>query len=294
MRKALGRGLDALLPKTPAPSAAPTASATDVRTIPISAIRPNRLQPRKNFDPERLSELAQSIKEHGLAQPVVVSQDSATGGYELIAGERRLRASQLAGLTSIEAVVRAPSSDKSRLALALVENIQRDNLNAIETALSYKRLIDEFGMAQTQLSQNLGKSKSAISNTLRLLELSDDIQKAVQFEQISEGHARALLMVADPLQRNVLFRRTLEQALSVRAVEEMARKLAAGGKLNETPGDKPTRLKSADIRALEKHLEHSLGTKVEIQSRKDGKSGRIVLHFYSLTDFEKLLKVFKK
>lgn len=295
-RKALGRGLEALLPKNAALGNAKN-NAPTTRKVPVSNIRPNRLQPRKNFDPERLSELSQSIKEHGLAQPIVVSYDAISNTYELIAGERRLQASKLAGLKEIDVVIRTPRSDKERLSLALVENIQRDNLNAIETAKAYKQLIDEFGINQAGLAQEMGKSKASVSNTLRLLDLPDEIQKSVQFEQLSEGHARALLMVHDAIERNKLFKTALEQQLSVRAVEKLAKQIEGGKNLPENEAAGPTKLKaikSADIESLEKKLEHALGTRVEIRTRRDEKSGRIVIHFYSLNDFDNILKVIKK
>ena len=306
MRRALGRGIEELFPSAPAKKAAPAeavASAAspaetsrDVHRIPIDAVKPNRVQPRKNFDPERLSELSQTIKEHGLAQPIVVSYDAITNSYELIAGERRLRASQLAGLKTIEAVVRTPQTEKERLVLALIENIQRDDLNAIETALAYRKLMDEHGLNQTQLVPIVGKSKAAVSNTLRLLELPDEMQKAVQFERISEGHARALLMVDDPLERDKLYKLIVENHLSVRDAERSAQRIVEGEKLPES-GDavKPAKApKPADIKALEGQLEKGFGTRVEIRTRKDMKSGRIVIHFYSLDDFDSILKIIKK
>lgn len=305
MRKALGRGIEALLPsapaKKPAPAALPPAAGNgeggrDVRRIPIDAVKPNRVQPRKNFDPERLSELSQTIKEHGLAQPIVVSYDAITNSYELIAGERRLRASQLAGLKTIEAVVRTPQTEKERLVLALIENIQRDDLNAIETALAYRKLMDEHGLNQTQLVPIVGKSKAAVSNTLRLLDLPDEMQKAVQFERISEGHARALLMVDDPLERDKLYKLIVENHLSVRDAERSAQRIVGGEKLPEADGKAkaPKPPKPADIKALEGQLEKGFGTRVEIRTRKDMKSGRIVIHFYSLDDFDSILKIIKK
>jgi ParB family chromosome partitioning protein len=309
MRKALGRGIEALLPAAPAkkpaaPAVVPAAAAPsngdhsrDVRRIPIDTVKPNRVQPRKNFDPERLSELSQTIKEHGLAQPIVVSYDAITNSYELIAGERRLRASQLAGLKTIEAVVRTPQNEKERLVLALIENIQRDDLNAIETALAYRKLMDEHGLNQTQLVPIVGKSKAAVSNTLRLLELPDEMQKAVQFERISEGHARALLMVDDALERDKLYKLIVENHLSVRDAERSAQRIVGGEKLPEadTGKAKPAKPpKPADIKALEGQLEKGFGTRVEIRARKDMKSGRIVIHFYSLDDFDNILKIIKK
>ncbi|MFC1678932.1 ParB/RepB/Spo0J family partition protein [Elusimicrobiota bacterium] len=295
-RKALGRGLAQLIPQAPE-SESSDGQRAEVRRVPIGSIRPNHLQPRKNFDPERLSELSQSIKEHGLAQPIVVSFDSISNSYEVIAGERRLRASQLAGFKHIDVIIRTPKSDQDRLAVALVENIQRDGLNAIEAAVAYKRLMDEFGVSQTGLSQLLGKSKSTISNTLRLLDLPDRIQKAVQFEQLTEGHARALLMVHDAVERDKLFRLAIDQHLSVRNVEKMAQQIEGGDSLPEEgkkKGAASRPLKSANVMAMEKEIEKRLGTRVEIRTKPDEKSGRVIIHFYSLEEFDGILKVLQK
>lgn len=295
MRKALGRGLDELLRKT-GESSVPGHDPANIRSIPVASITPNRFQPRKNIDPEKLSELSQSIKEHGLAQPILVSFDHSNNSYELVAGERRLRACQLAGLTHISAIVKTPKDDKERLAIALIENIQRDDLNAIETAHAYKRLMKEFSVSQTDLCHFVGKSKSSISNTLRLLELPDEIQNAVQFGQLTEGHARALLMVNEAIERDKLFRLALDRKLSVRDVESLAQQIVKGKRLRIKHSATSSRRleKSADVRALEKELEQSLGTRVEIRTAMDQKKGRIIVHFYNLQEFDKLLKLLVK
>lgn len=295
MRKALGRGLDALLPSSPASTAETTPATSSLNTttkVPLSKIRPNHLQPRRYFDPEKLAELAGSIKEHGLAQPLLVSPNG-DGTYELIAGERRLRASELAGLAEVDVFVRTPADEKQRLALALIENLQREDLNSIETALGYLRLMKEFGINQTQLGDAVGKSKASISNTLRMLELPDEIQKALQHGTLTEGHGRALLMVQDAAERRKLFTLAVERHLSVREVEDLARRLNGGDTLEAKP---PTAApeKPADLRALETALQHALGTKVEIKTRKDATKGAITIHFYSLEEFDKLIRVFKK
>lgn len=294
MRQALGKGLDALLPKAQlAPDRPPKQF-----TVAIDKIRPNHLQPRKNFDPEKLSELAASIKEHGLAQPIVVSYDEQSKTYELIAGERRLRAADLAGLKEVEVVVRQPDSNKKRLALALIENLQREDLNPIEEANGYLRLMKEAQINQSQLTQVIGKSKSAISNTLRLLELPDEMQKALQFGKITEGHARALLMVENPLDKQRLFNIILEQKISVRELEDLARRIQNAPAKTEPPDRKTARPlvkeKSPEIRDLETSLQHILGTKVEIKTRKDPSTGTITIHFYSNTDFDRILDILNK
>ena len=296
MRKALGRGLDVLLPKG-GDSHDPARRPSEVRNVLISSIKPNHLQPRRNIDAERLSELAQNIKTHGLAQPILVTYDSISNSYELIAGERRLRACQLAGLSHIDAVLKTPKDDKERLALAISENIQRDDLNAMETAHAYRQLIDTFEVTQSHLSNFLGKSKSAISNTLRLLDLPEEIQSAVQFEKISEGHARSLLTVSDAVERNKLFKMTIDRKLSVRDVERLAAQIQGGGSLpegKEHRGSRKRTIKSANVRAIEDDLSQSVGTRVEIRTRKDEKSGKVIVHFYSLSDFDKIRNMLKK
>jgi ParB family chromosome partitioning protein len=290
-RKALGRGLDALIPTMPTVTQPEPRTETPTR-VPLGKIRPNRLQPRRHFDPEKLAELSASIKQHGLAQPIVVSYDQASDTYELIAGERRLRATELAGFQDVEVVVRKPGDDKERLALALIENLQREDLNPIETALGYLRLIKEFSISQTEVGQFVGKSKQAVSNTLRLLDLPEEIQKAVQFGQLTEGHARALLM-APQAARHKLFELVMEQKLSVRQTEDLARQ-AADGVLPGAKTVKPKLEKPADVRTLESSLEHALGTKVEIRTRKDLKRGAITIHYFSLDDLDRILKVLKK
>lgn len=304
-RKALGRGLSALIPGNPAPVAPPQTDAKTpsapaaeggITKVAVDKIRPNHLQPRRHFEPEALTELATSIKHHGLAQPIVVSFDSSTRSYELIAGERRWRATQLAGLKEIDVVVRQPRDEKHRMALTLIENLQRADLNPIEVALGYLRLMKEFGINQTALAEEVGKSKATISNTLRLLELSDDIQKALQFGQITEGHGRALLTISEPNLRHAVFQKLLANKLSVRETEALAREMEAGPLDADAPVKKKTEAaaKPADLRALEDSLQQSLGTKVSIRTRKDASKGSIQISFFSFEDFDRILKVLKK
>lgn len=292
MRKALGRGLDALIPSVPKPESPPPASGDSILKIPIEKIRANHLQPRKHFDPERLSALAASIREHGLAQPILVSRDDGSDTYEIIAGERRLRAAQLAGLKEIESIVRSPASEKERLSIALIENLQREDLNPIEEALGYLKLIEELGISQTELGQIIGKSKSAISNTLRLLDLPEDIQKAVRFGQITEGHARALLMIENTIEIKTVFDIIISQDLSVRESEDLARKTNGGQSLRQKIL-RSKQQKSADIKHLETEIQRQLGTKVEIRTRKDPTKGSITIHYFSLSDFDKIVNILK-
>ena len=297
-RKALGRGLSALIPGIPSPVPAMVGAGTSeggVIKIPIDKIRPNHLQPRRHFDPESLSELATSIQQHGLAQPIVVSFDPTTRSYELIAGERRLRASQLVGLHDIEVVVRQPKDDRHRMALTLIENLQRADLNAIEVAIGYLRLMKEFGINQTSLAEEVGKSKATISNTLRLLELSEDIQKALQFSQITEGHGRALLTISDPNLRHAVFQKLVANKLSVRETETLAREMEAAPVLDERPSkDKKISSKPADLRAIEESLQQVLGTKVDIRTRKTPSKGTIQISFFNFEDFDRIVNVLKK
>lgn len=290
MRQALGRGLEALIP-----GGIPKNSieSNNVQKLLIASIRPNHLQPRKNFDPERLSELAQSIKENGQVQPIIVSKDSATDTFELIAGERRMRAAQLAGMTHIDAVVRDPMGDRQRLAIAMIENLQREDLNPIEEALGYLRLMKEFSINQTQLCEVMGKSKSAVSNTLRLLDLPESVQKALEFGQIAEGHARALLAVPNKAEILSVFNKVVAQKMSVRDVEDFVRNLTT---IPEAKAKKITSIpnKPADIRAMESTLQKSLGTKVEIITDKSSSKGVVKVHFYNLTDFDRIVKILIK
>ncbi len=297
-RKALGRGLSALIPAAPSTPTSETGGNVSViggiTRVPVDKIRPNHLQPRRHFEPEALSELAASIKQHGLAQPIVVSYDSASRSYELIAGERRWRATQLAGLKEIDVVVREPRDEKHRMALTLIENLQRADLNPIEVALGYLRLMKEFAINQTALAEEMGKSKAAISNTLRLLELSDEIQKALQFAQITEGHGRALLGIDDPNLRHAVFQKVLADKLSVRETESLAREMELGPAPVEVKEGKKPATKAADLRALEESLQQSLGTKVVIRSKKNGAKGTIAISYFSFEDFDRIMNILKK
>ncbi len=296
-RKALGRGLSALIPGVA--SAAPAANVSVMEggsiKVPVEKIRPNHLQPRRHFEPEALAALAKTISQHGLTQPITVSYDIATRSYELIAGERRWRATQLAGLREIDVVVRQPRDEKHRMAMTLIENLQREELNPIEVALGYLRLMKEFEINQTALADEVGKSKATISNTLRLLELSDEIQKALQYSQISEGHGRALLTITDPNLRHAVFQKLTANKLSVRETEALAREMESGPVASDAPvKDKKSTAKPADLRALEESLQQLLGTKVVIRTKKVASKGTIQISFFSFEDFDRIIKVIKK
>lgn len=277
-RTGLGRGLDVLLGSAPAQ---PTTLDAGSLEIPLEKIQPNRQQPRQHFDQESIQELATSITRHGLLQPIVVSRTS--DGYELIAGHRRVLASRLAGKTSIPAVVREDVRD--RLELALVENLQRTDLNAIETARAYKLLMETYDLTQEQLAERLGKSRSAVANTLRALQAPQILQDAVQEGKISEGHLRALLPLplSDALSA---LGEILAKGMSVREAEALARKMVHPThprRRGRTKGNDP------DLAGVTAELRTALGTKVEITRGRKG--GRITIQFYSDEDFERLYEL---
>jgi ParB family chromosome partitioning protein len=267
-RRALGRGLDALIP-----AAESRAGATE---IPIAQVSPNPHQPRQTITEESLAELAVSIREHGVIQPLVVTQ--AGDEYQLIAGERRWRAAQLAGLVTVPAIIKE-TTPQQMLELALVENVQRADLNPLEEASAYRQLMDEFGLTQEEVAERVGKSRTAVANTVRLLRLPDDLKEALATGRISEGHARALLSLPTArLQRQALA--TIEKrGLNVRQTEDLVRQLQA--ELEESADDKTVReppLSPQDRDAVEK-FQARLGTKVNLVRGKKG--GRLVIHFYS-------------
>lgn len=280
MRKALGKGLDALLSGAIEDNNE-TSGMGGVQKIPLDKIIPNRYQPRKTFNAESLQGLADSIKQHGLTQPVVVVYDAGMDKYELVVGERRFRASQLAGFTEIDCIVHAKLDDKQMCALALIENIQREDLNPIETALGYKSLMQKFMISQTELGEYCGKSKAAVSNSLRLLNLEPEIQEAIKSGEISEGHGRALLMVADNNKRETLFKKILSSKMSVRQAEEAAKNASS-----ETVKTKPQ--KTPDTLAFEASLQEALGTKVELKYGSKPSKGKLILHYNSLEELEQI------
>jgi ParB family chromosome partitioning protein len=277
-RTGLGRGLDVLLG-----SGGPPAPALSLGTfeIPLEKIQPNRQQPRQHFDQESIGELAASIRALGVLQPIVVSRSA--DGYELIAGHRRVLASRVAGKTSIPAVVRDDVRD--RLELALAENLQRTDLNAIETARAYKLLMETYDLTQEQLAERLGKSRSAVANTLRALQAPQILQDAVQEGKITEGHLRALLPL--PLSEAIrALGEILAKGMSVREAESLARKM-----VHPTHARRHARAKGndPDLAGVTAELRSALGTKVEITRGRKG--GRIAIQFYSDEDFERLYEL---
>ena len=266
----LGRGLDALIPRA--------APATDVPQIPLDRIARNPHQPRNRFDEAETAELAASIELHGVLQPIVV-RAAADGGYELIAGERRLRAARIAGLTHIPAVVRE-SADGEQLELALVENLQRQDLNAIEEAAAYRELIDRFALSHEDVARKVGKSRVAISNALRLLDLTPETREAIADGRISEGHGRALAALTVPELQHAALLIVIERHLSVRQTEELVRRK------RDSATTRRAGPLSGDLADLEAQLRGLLATRVGIVRTRRG--GRLVIDFYSDEELDRL------
>jgi ParB family chromosome partitioning protein len=274
-RRGLGKGLAALIPT--APTELTEAATTIAHEVPVGAIAPNPRQPRQKQDPAALQELADSIREHGLIQPLIVTaatldQQAAGAQYQLIAGERRWTAARLAGLRAVPVIVKE-ATPQQMLELALVENIQRADLNSLEEATAYRQLIDEFGLTQEEVAVRVGKSRVTVANVVRLLRLPDEAKAALLEGQITEGHARALLGIEAPETMIRLLRVVIRRGLNVRQTEELVRRqaLEAQPKVKETP--------SPDTIALEGRFREALGTKVRLFRSKKG--GKLVIHFYS-------------
>ena len=290
-RQALGKGLDALLKQTQEISNLPTEQAAQavqnipemsVQKIALDKIVPNRFQPRRVFDEEKLQELAASIKEHGLTQPIVVVYDTSLDKYEIVVGERRFRACKLAGLTEIDAIIHKHLDDQQMCALALIENIQREDLNPIETALGYRSLMNKFYIKQVDLATYCGKSKASISNSLRLLELEPEVQQALQEGTVSEGHARALLMIAPGPFRLDVFNRIVRMKMSVRQTEQMVARLNAEAQRFRERNAHPEQSQNTDVYAFEQEMQEVLGTKVEVKFGRNPQKGTLVIHYHSI------------
>ena len=284
-RNALGRGLDSLI------------SMNDIRTegssaiseIDIDRIAPNPDQPRRSFDENSLEELAVSIRELGVVQPLTLRMGD-DGNYQIIAGERRWRAARKAGLTSVPAYVRTVS-DSEMTEMALIENIQREDLNAIEVALGFRKLIDTYKLTQERLSERLGKNRATISNHLRLLRLPAEIQLGLRDRKLEMGHARAILSVEDPKIQLKLYKQVVKDGLSVRAVEELARQLSAGNE--ETPAAKIKKEKSEEIKTLETNFSHYFSVPVKVDRKANGK-GSVSFKFSSDDELYELVRLFEK
>ena len=302
-KKALGRGLSALLSdnsaedklevdiQSPASSQQKGVVASGIAEIPVEEIEVNPFQPRTHFDQEALQELSESIKVHGIIQPITVRR-LTTNQYQLISGERRFQASKLAGLKTIPAYIRS-ANDQQMLEMALIENIQRENLNAIEIALSYQRLISECSLKQDELGERVGKNRATVTNYLRLLRLPPDIQIAVRDNKLSMGHARAIINVENPDKQLYIFKKTVDEDLSVRKVEELVREMSPrkGEKTDTEKETSAVPAPSREIAQLQSRLSSHFGTRVAVKS--DGSKGEIKIPFLSIEDLNRIIDILK-
>ena len=283
-KMALGKGLDALIPGgDDGFDLPPEGDGLGYRECDSDLIQPNRYQPRSRFAPEELAQLSASIREQGVLQPLLVRP--IEGGYELVAGERRLRAAKLAGLEKVPVVVKRVS-DAEMLEMSIVENIQRENLNPMEEADAYHRLISEFGLTQEQAAGRVGKSRSAVANFLRLRQLPDSIKTSIIDGQLSMGHARALLGAETAAQQNAAWRAILRKGLSVRQTEDLVKRLRDAA---ETVERKKSSSEDRQLNTIAETLARRFGTKVQIKRR--GKKGRVEFEFYSTEDLNRLLEL---
>ena len=296
-KNVLGRGLSALLDANDTTDRTGEKQFTNnigqqqqgsvILNIPLEQIEVNPFQPRTTFEEESLNDLADSIKVHGVIQPITVRKIE-NNKYQLIAGERRLRASKLAGKKDVPAFVRL-ASDQESIEIALIENIQREDLNPLEIAINYKRLQDECDLTQEQLATRLGKNRSSVTNFIRLLRLPPDIQAGLRDEKITMGHAKALLAIENPLLLLTAYKDVVSKGMSVRQVEELVRTLESKPKKNSSPANKSTAIPFT-IKKMQDQLVTALSTKVHINRTNDGK-GDIVIKFYSNDDLERLIEV---
>ena len=283
--RGLGRGLEALIIDTEIPAVEPDngPSKDGVAYIDINEIKPNRNQPRKMFDADKLQELADSIQEHGVIQPLIVR--TAENGYELVAGERRWRAARLAGLKSVPCLLRELTEEENAL-IAIIENMQREDLNPVEEAEGLNRMIDAFGLTQEQVSRSVGKSRPYITNSLRLLKLPDEIKEMLSHGTLTSGHGRALLAIPEPKDQLIVAQKVANEGMSVRAVEAMVQKKQG----TKQPAHKHAE-RDANMLQLERDLKEILGTKVKINMA--GKKGRIEIEYYSREELERLIELLK-
>ena len=293
-RNALGKGLSALLENMETDITSKSAVtegnssvAGSIPTIPVEQIESNPFQPRTDFEEGSLNELAASVKVHGIIQPITVRK-LGYDRYQLISGERRLKASRLAGLKTIPAYVRI-ANDQNMLEMALVENIQRQDLNAIEVAISYKRLIDECSLTQEELSDRIGKNRSTVTNTMRLLKLPPEIQVAIRDRKITMGHARAILGVDDVVRQLMMFRQIMSDKLNVRDVEELARESGNKSTLRKKRAGNPGNL-SFEFTKIQNVLSSHFGTKIQLKRNGNG-SGRIAIPFDNDEDLNRILEL---
>ncbi|MDO4303898.1 MAG: ParB/RepB/Spo0J family partition protein [Bacillota bacterium] len=295
--RGLGKGLDALIPsglgeKTVSSGKTKQEKSTEKQSgetiVNITKVEPNREQPRKNFDEDALEELAESIKQFGLLQPILVQDRKSY--YEIIAGERRWRAAKKAGLKEVPVIIKN-LTEQEIVEISLIENIQREDLNPIEEAQAYKRLLTEFNLKQDEVAERVAKSRTAVTNSMRLLKLCDNVQQMIIDGMISTGHARALISIDDPEQQYVIAQQIFDEKLSVRDVEKLVKNLNKPAKIKKTViTDKSLEAVYQDI---EENLKQKLSTKVSITSKGNG-AGKLEIEFYSHEDLEKLMDLLSK
>ena len=285
MKKGLGRGINSLFPEEEAIKEAPASDSSF--TLKLTQIEPNRHQPRKDFDKEKIDVLAQSIAEHGLIQPIVVVKGKGDR-YTIVAGERRWRAAKQAGLKEVPVVVREYSPEEAAQ-VALIENLQREDLNPVEEALGFKSLIEEYDMTQEEVSQKIGKSRSAIANTIRLLSLEDKILDYLKYGEITGGHARAILSLSDAEDRDELAERIISEDLNVRQAENIARAMQKRSGKDKTKAKKTSSQYDIELNAISEKLSSKLGTKVSF--RQGARKSKIEIEYYSDSDLDRIIQL---
>lgn len=284
-KKGLGKGIESLIEDYGVPQEIEKAEQPDIY-LKISQVEPNRKQPRKNFDENAMEELTESVKQYGIIQPLIVRKKE--NYYEIIAGERRWRAAKMAGLKEVPVVIRN-YTDEEIMEISLIENIQRENLNPMEEAAAYKRLLTEFHLKQEEIAERVSKSRTAVTNSMRLLKLDERVQQMVVEEMLSTGHARALLGVEDPELQFQAANKVYNEKMSVREVEKLVKKI---GREKPVKKEKDTQ-QDAVYRDLEEKMKVSLGTKVTI-NRKDDNKGKIEIEYYSMEELERLMEIFMR
>lgn len=285
----LGKGLHALIPAATV-GENHTLPAESIQELDVALIDPNPFQPRISFSEESFEELKNSIREKGIIQPILV-RPSEDGRYQVVAGERRLRASIEVGIQFIPAYIKEITTDEEMLEIAIIENVQREQLNPIDLAKGYQQLIDECGLTQEDVAKKIGKNRTTVANIIRCLKLPEKIQESLRQGEIREGHARALLRITDSQVQEKVWRRAIKESLSVRIVELLAQKFEEGAAL-PPPKAPATPRKSAYINKVESKLREKLGTQVKLRTRKEG--GSIEISFYSGEDLERLLDIFEQ
>ena len=293
LKRGLGKGLDSLIPTnvmmesevkhaTVSTASSPEEEKDGTLMVKLSKVEPNREQPRKNFDEDSLQELAESLKQFGMLQPILVQNRGDY--YEIIAGERRWRAAKIAGLKEVPVIVRE-LTDQEIVEISLIENIQREDLNPIEEAQAYKRLLTEFHLKQDEVAERVSKSRTAVTNSMRLLKLCDEVQKMVVDDMISTGHARALISIEDPEEQYLIAQKIFDEKLSVRDVEKLVKDLHKPPK----PPKEENKTLQAIYQEISERLKQSLSTKVSVSAKQNG-AGKIEIEFYNHEDLERLLE----